>query len=58
LSKKGDIVLDPYLGSGTTLLATRKTERIGLGFEIDKKYEETIKSRALIDNTSLEAWGL
>ena len=57
-SKKGDIVIDPYLGSGTTLLATRKTDRIGLGFEIDKQYETTIRRRALIDVSSLEAWGI
>jgi len=34
----GDIVLDPFLGSGTTLIACHETNRIGIGVEIDKDY--------------------
>lgn len=34
----GDTVLDPFLGSGTTLIACLETKRIGIGVEIDKKY--------------------
>jgi site-specific DNA-methyltransferase (adenine-specific) len=34
----GDTVLDPFLGSGTTLIACLQTNRIGIGVEIDKKY--------------------
>ncbi|MGB9853480.1 MAG: DNA-methyltransferase [Candidatus Bathyarchaeales archaeon] len=34
----GDTVLDPFLGSGTTLIACLQTNRIGIGIEIDKKY--------------------
>jgi hypothetical protein len=34
-SVKGDTVLDPFLGTGTTLLATMATERNGIGIEID-----------------------
>lgn len=34
----GDVVLDPFLGSGTTLIACLETDRIGIGVEIDKKY--------------------
>ena len=33
-SNPGDIVFDPFLGSGTTLLAARKTGRIGLGCDV------------------------
>ena len=33
-----DTVLDPFLGSGTTLIATYRYNRIGIGIEIDKKY--------------------
>lgn len=47
LSKEGEIILDPFLGSGTTLLACRKTDRIGLGFEINPAYEEIIKKRSM-----------
>lgn len=34
----GDIVLDPFLGSGTTLLAAYITNRKGIGVEVDKNY--------------------
>jgi site-specific DNA-methyltransferase (adenine-specific) len=34
----GDTVLDPFLGSGTTLLACLETHRTGIGIEINKKY--------------------
>jgi DNA modification methylase len=41
--KEGAIVLDPFLGSGTTIAACNLTNRIGLGFEINPKYEAVIK---------------
>lgn len=34
----GDVILDPFLGSGTTLIACLETERKGIGVEIDGKY--------------------
>jgi len=34
----GDTVLDPFLGSGTTLIACLEMNRVGIGVEIDKKY--------------------
>jgi len=34
----GDTVLDPFLGSGTTLIACLETNRVGIGVEINKKY--------------------
>ncbi len=39
----GDLVLDPFLGRGTTLRACRITNRNGIGIEINLKYEEEIK---------------
>lgn len=33
-----DVVLDPFLGSGTTLIACLQTNRIGIGVEINKTY--------------------
>ena len=45
--KETDIVVDPFLGSGTTLLACRKTNRIGLGFEINPDYEGIIRKRGM-----------
>ncbi len=41
----GDTVLDPFLGSGSTLLATLQTERLGIGVELDIKYCELAKNR-------------
>ena len=34
----GDTVLDPFMGSGTTLITSYKLNRIGIGIEIDKGY--------------------
>lgn len=34
----GDTVLDPFLGSGTTMLAAMRTERNSIGVEIDPEY--------------------
>ncbi len=34
----GDTVLDPFLGSGTTLIASYLNKRKGVGVEIDKEY--------------------
>ena len=34
----GDVVLDPFLGSGTTLIACSNENRIGIGVDIDKNY--------------------
>lgn len=53
-TEPGDIVLDPFLGSGTTLLAARTSQRIGLGFEIDCVYEEVIHKRSMCDISRLE----
>jgi len=40
-TKRGDIVLDPYLGSGTTILAAERTDRCCSGIEIDPLYVDT-----------------
>lgn len=53
---EGDTVLDPFLGSGSTLRACRETNRNGIGFEINPDYEWIIKQHALIDTPSLETW--
>ena len=42
-----DVVVDPFLGSGTTLLACLQTDRKGIGIEIDPQYCEVAKERTL-----------
>jgi DNA modification methylase len=37
-SARGDVVLDPFLGSGTTLMAAERVGRTGRGMEIDPLY--------------------
>jgi len=44
-SKKGDIVLDPMCGSGTTLVVAHYLERKWIGFDISKEYVELSKKR-------------
>ena len=35
---KGDIVVDPFVGSGTTVVAAARTGRIGIGYDTDADY--------------------
>lgn len=42
-----EYVLDPFLGSGTTLKVCRVTNRKGIGYEIDTTLKETINRRIL-----------
>jgi DNA modification methylase len=42
---RGDIVLDPFLGSGTTVIAAERTGRTCYGLEIDSAYVDTIIRR-------------
>jgi len=44
-TSEGDTVLDPFLGSGTTMLASIKTGRNCIGIEKNSKYIEIIKDR-------------
>jgi DNA modification methylase len=44
-SKKDNIVIDLYLGSGSTLIACEKTNRVCYGMELDTKYCDVIIER-------------
>ena len=44
-SKKDNIIIDLYLGSGSTLIACEKTNRICYGMELDTKYCDVIIER-------------
>lgn len=44
-SNEGDIVLDPFMGSGTTGVACVNTGRKFIGIELDKDYFDIAKNR-------------
>jgi hypothetical protein len=41
----GDVVLDPFLGSGTTLKVAHHTQRVGVGYEINPDFRPLIAAR-------------
>jgi DNA modification methylase len=59
MTERGDIVIDPFLGSGSTLIACEKTSRRCRGLELDplyvevilRRYEAVTKRRAVLENT-------
>lgn len=46
-SHKGELVLDPFLGSGTTLVAARDTDRNAVGFDIHPDYVALTQQRLI-----------
>jgi len=44
-SDKGDLVLDPFCGSGTTLRVCQQLQRSGIGIEINEEYVRQIAQR-------------
>jgi DNA modification methylase len=44
-SNPGDLVLDPFAGSGTTLATACKLDRRYLGIELSEEYAEGIRQR-------------
>lgn len=54
---KGETVLDPFMGSGTTLLAARNLERNAIGYEINPEFIEiakeklNVKQKDILDTT-------
>ena len=44
-SARGDIVLDSFLGSGSTLLATERVRRICYGIELNPQYVDVAIER-------------
>ncbi|PEZ63008.1 DNA-methyltransferase [Bacillus cereus] len=55
-SKEGDIILDPFMGSGTTAIACLNTNRNYIGFELDSTYHElaTQRVKSYLSNTTEE----
>ncbi|MFN8443856.1 MAG: site-specific DNA-methyltransferase [Caldilineaceae bacterium] len=46
-SFKNDVILDPFMGSGTTALAAYKSNRKYVGYDIDPEYVKLAESRLL-----------
>jgi len=63
-TKRGEIVLDPFLGSGTTLIAAARMGRRCLGIEIDPRYCDVAVRRFIasagkgaVSEEVFERWG-
>ncbi len=53
-SYEGEIVLDPFLGSGTTMKVARKLNRHSIGFELLRDLEKIIKQKTGFENNNSE----
>ena len=59
MTERGDIVLDPFLGSGSTLIAAESTGRRCRGLELDplhvdvmlRRYEAVTRRPAILETT-------
>jgi DNA modification methylase len=54
-SRDGDLVLDPYCGSGTTLEAANMLKRRFIGCELDAQYKDLIEARAYMRTKTMNA---
>lgn len=53
-SNPGDVVLDPFAGSGTTLKAAKELNRHYIGIEVNPKYVEICKKRTAQESLALD----
>ncbi|MDX9924901.1 MAG: site-specific DNA-methyltransferase [Ignavibacteriaceae bacterium] len=44
-TKEGDVVLDPFMGSGTTIIVAQRMFRVGIGIEIIDEYYKLAESQ-------------
>jgi DNA modification methylase len=52
-SKAGDVLLDPFLGSGSTIIAAEKSDRVCYGIELDPTFADIIVQR-FVDFTGIK----
>lgn len=55
-SSKNDVICDPFLGSGTTLMACRRTNRNCIGFENDPQWKDLYSKRCMSETPQLETY--
>lgn len=55
-SNEGDVILDPFMGSGTTGVAAEKNNRRFIGFEINKEFYEIASNRLDNNKRQLTLW--
>lgn len=59
-SNSGDVVLDPFLGAGTTALACVRTSRYYVGIELEQKFIDIARTRldgiTTLRKTDIEIW--
>ena len=56
-SNEGDLILDPFMGAGSTALACKELNRNFIGFEIDKHYHSIAEKRLLNHHEQLKIVG-
>jgi DNA modification methylase len=54
-TNENELVLDPFVGSGTTLKVCRVMKRRGIGFEINRDFYLLIKAR-ILENWAVPSW--
>jgi site-specific DNA-methyltransferase (adenine-specific)/site-specific DNA-methyltransferase (cytosine-N4-specific) len=55
-TKPGDIVLDPFMGSGTTNIVSKKMYRNSIGIDINDEYCKMVKKQITEDELVLDLW--
>ncbi len=54
-SSEGDLILDPFIGSGTTVVACKQLNRNFIGFELSQKYIDIANKR--LQQSNINDWG-